>query len=226
MRKSGAILLIACAILAMSLLPGRIQYWEAAEADYAIAAGRVAAIQPGSRQDLDLSDLIHLSALPVEISTKSDLTRLNLSNTNITDISSLAGLKKLGALSMNNVPIVDLSPLSGLRRLVDLSISRTWVFDLAPIAGLSRLEQLNLSYTAVKSLEPLLQLQELQQLTLYSSYAHDGSQQYFEKLGRSVHRLNNGVAYEQNYRPDWQYRLKIRYQRFRQSWMLNRPDIT
>ena len=226
MRKFGAFLLVACVAITIFVLPSRIRYWNAANADYAIAVERVAAIGPGGGQTLDFSDLNHLSDLPPEIATKSDLTRLNLSNTDITDIGSLAGLKNLHDLSMNNVPIQDLSPLSGLRGLVILSISRTWVFDLTPISNLSKLEQLNLSYTAVKSLQPLMQLREMMQLTLYRSYAHDGSQEYFVKLSRDLPRVNNGSSYKQNYQPGWMYRMKIFYLRFKQSWMADRPKIS
>lgn len=226
MRIVSAFLVIAAAVITVSILQGRVQHWSAARADYTIAVQRIADTEADGKHGLNLSDLKNLSDLPPEIATITGLKRLHLSDTNLTDISLLAGLGNLEYLSMNNVPIRDISPLSRLTRLVDLSISRTWVFDLTPIAGLSRIQQLNLSYTAVKSLEPVLQLRRLRQLTLYSSYAHDGSQAFYNKLSRTLPRVNNGSAYRQNYKPDWQYRMKIRFKRFRQSWMVDRPKIS
>lgn len=227
MRKFGLLVLVAaCAAFAIYALPGRIQLWKAAKADYAIAAKRVAAIVPGGPQVLDFSDLDHLSDLPPEIATRSDLIHINLSNTEVSDIGALASLKKLSYLSMNNVPVQDLSPLAGLRELKNLSISKTWAFDLAPIVGLSKLEQLNLSYTAVKSLEPVLQVRGIRQLTLFRSYAHDGSNEHYEQLVRALPRVNNGSAYKQNYKPGWKYRMNVSYQRFKRSWMIDRPAST
>ena len=225
-KLCAVVALFTLAAMGFSMVPERIQYWNAARTDYAIAAERLAEIEPEGPRSLDLSDLRNLGDLPPEIATKANLTRLDLSNTNVTNLGPLAALRNLEDLSLNNMPIQDLSPLFGIRKLVDLSLSRTWIFDLTPIASLPVLEQLNLSYTAVKSLEPILQLDRIEQLTLYRSYAHDGSQEYYNRLSRRFPRVNNGTAYRQNYKPGWLYRMRIRFHRFRQSWMVDRPKIS
>jgi hypothetical protein len=182
-----------------------------------------ALIEEGTRVRLDLSDLDALRALPHDIGKAGQLEYLILNNTNITDLRPLMGLQNLARLELGQTPVVDISPLSALKGLRYLSLHRSWVFDLSPLGTLPNLEDLNLSHTAVQSLAPLTNLRNIGQLTLFSSYAHDGSQNHYKALEKSVFRLNNGTAYQQNYQPGVQYRAFIAYRRFVEKWTIGGP---
>lgn len=180
-------------------------------------------IENGQINHLDLSDLDALRALPHDIGQVTQLERLSLNNTNITDLRPIMGLQKLTRLELSQTPVTDLAPLSELKALRHLSLHRSWAFDLTPLSALPNLEDINLSYTAVQSLAPLAKLVGVGQLTLYRSYAHDGSQDHYKALEKSVFRLNNGAAYQQNYQPGFRYRALIWYQRFIEKWTLGGP---
>ncbi|MEM8539464.1 MAG: leucine-rich repeat domain-containing protein [Pseudomonadota bacterium] len=191
---------------------------------HAAAQSRIGAlIDDETLTRLDLSDLDALRALPHEIGQVTQLEYLSLNNTNITDLRPLRGLENLTRLELGQTPVKDLTPLAELSSLRDLSLHRSWAFDLSPLSNLSNLEDLNLSYTAVQSLEPLVKLRNVEQLTLYSSYAHDGSKAHYDALEKSVFRLNNGNAYQQNYQPGFQYRIFTEYRRFVEKWTLGGP---
>lgn len=172
---------------------------------------------------LDLSDLDALRTLPAEIAALDRLEHLLLNNTNITDLGPLAGLKNLERLELGQTPVRDLTPLTHLGSLRYLSLDKSWVHDLTPLAQMPQIEDLNLSSTAVQSLSPLLSLRNVQQLTLYRSYAHDGSQSYYERLQGTVFRLNNGTAYAQNYKPGFRYRSYVIYGRLIEKITLGGP---
>ena len=188
------------------------------------AQSRISALlEEGTTTRLDLSDLDALRALPHEIGQLTQLEYLLLNNTNITDLRPLASLQRLDRLELGQTPVTDLSPLTQLSALREISLHRSWAFDLSPLGQLPKLEDVNLSYTAVQSLAPLTSLRNVGQLTLYSSYAHDGSQAHYKALEKSVFRLNNGTAYRQDYKPGFQYRTFIAYQRFVEKWTLGGP---
>jgi hypothetical protein len=83
------------------------------------------------------------------------LGTLVLGNTQVSDLSPLAGLTGLGTLSLSNTPVSDLSPLAGLTGLGTLSLDSTEVSDLSPLAGLTGLKTLSLDETLVQDLRPL-----------------------------------------------------------------------
>lgn len=75
------------------------------------------------------------------------LTRLNLTCSEITDLSSLAGLKNLQQLDLSYTGVTDLSPLEHLEQLETLILYGGAVKSLEGIRGLQRLQKLNLSHT-------------------------------------------------------------------------------
>jgi internalin A len=64
---------------------------------------------------------------------------LRISETQVNDLSPLAGLTALLELEISGTPVTDLSPLAGLTALLELEISGTPVTDLSPLAGLPNL---------------------------------------------------------------------------------------
>ena len=101
--------------------------------------------------------LIHLQRFP-------GLRLLSVSQTDISDLSPLAGLSALQSLDCSYTRVSDLGPLAGLSALQSLDCSYTQVSDLGPLAGLSALQWLNCSYTRVSDLGPLAGLSALQSL--------------------------------------------------------------
>ena len=60
----------------------------------------------------------------------SNLSRLNLYNNQITDITPLSGLTNLTALDLNNNQIADITPLSALTKLTYLTLENNQITDL------------------------------------------------------------------------------------------------
>lgn len=72
-----------------------------------------------------------------------------LDDTEVDDLTPLAGLVHLRRLSLSGTGVTDLSPLAGLTSLRELSLDRTSVSDLNPLSGLESLEELTLTDTAI-----------------------------------------------------------------------------
>ena len=69
-----------------------------------------------------------------------NVRRIYLPNTQVSDLSPLAELKKLESLVLNNTQVSDLSPLAELKNLKKLRLRNTQVSDLSPLAELKKLE--------------------------------------------------------------------------------------
>lgn len=83
------------------------------------------------------------------------LVELDLTETSVSDLSSLSGLSSLKELYLNSTGISDLSPVSGLLKLEVLDFSRTSVSNVSPLSSLSKLEVLKFNQTSVSDLEPI-----------------------------------------------------------------------
>ncbi|SDW46810.1 Leucine Rich repeat-containing protein [Albimonas donghaensis] len=126
----------------------------------------------------------------------SDLRRLNLRDTGVTDLSPLARLPRLRVLDLGNNPqVADIAPvavrtglqtlnLSGTRvasiaplvectGLQSLDLNRTKVADIAPLAGCTGLRSLDLNFTQVADIAPLAGCTRLQSLDLNSTKVAD-----------------------------------------------------
>lgn len=89
------------------------------------------------------------------LSELSELTLLDLSGTNINDLTPLRNANKLKLLRTNNTQINDLSPLKYDIMINELDISETEVTDLSVLESLNHLEKLNISHTNINNLQPL-----------------------------------------------------------------------
>jgi hypothetical protein len=98
---------------------------------------------------------------------------LDLSKTQIADLTPLIGLTALKSLYLSETQVVDLTPLNGLTALEWLDLSATQVTDLAPLNGLAALQWLDLSATQVVNLAPLKGLTALQSLVLTDTQVAD-----------------------------------------------------
>jgi hypothetical protein len=116
--------------------------------------------------DLTLSFTPSLKQLEHIVMTQSNLWFLNLSGTDVTDVSPLSGLKRLEELQLGLTGVTDLSFICPLARLTRLGLHRTGVTNIRPLSGLLALEDLDLSDTAITDVSPLSPLLALRDLNL------------------------------------------------------------
>jgi len=106
---------------------------------------------------------------PVDALTAGDyeeVETLDLSGTQVDDLTPLSGLARLRLLGLAGTPVSGLTPLSGLTALARLGLAGTPVTDLKPLSGLAGLRELYLSATRVSDLTPLSRLTALEGLGL------------------------------------------------------------
>ncbi len=117
-------------------------------------------------QNLELArcELTNVSAL----SSAAGLTTLNLMQNNITDLSPLRYLTNLTELHLSlNEDLSDISALAYLKNLTYLSLNGTAVTNLSALSGLTALETLDLEGCSVSDVTPLYSLKSLR--TLYAA---------------------------------------------------------
>ena len=111
--------------------------------------------------------------LPRLLGCLTGLKRLNLSGTQVRDLSPLSNLNNLKEFYLSGTQVRDLSPLSKLFDLKQLSLCNTPVHDLAPLSNLTGLNWLDLSGTQVHDLTPLSNLNALNWLDLSGTQVFD-----------------------------------------------------
>jgi Leucine-rich repeat (LRR) protein len=116
----------------------------------------------------NVSDLSALRGL-------KSLTSLNLSGTKVADVSALRDLKTLTSLNLFATEVADLSPLRELTHLTSLDLFDTEVTDISPLRKLTSLSFLNLSGTKVANVSALRELKALTSLGLYGAKVTDVS---------------------------------------------------
>lgn len=114
-------------------------------------------------QNIDVSGIKTITTLE-PLSELSDLTVLNISNTNINDLIPLRNANKLKVLKAANTRIEDISALKYDIMLNELDVSNTDVSDLSVLSILSNLEKLNISHTQVTSLDKVTNCPDLEYL--------------------------------------------------------------
>ena len=115
-----------------------------------------------------ISDLSPLAGL-------KKLRGLHLGANQISDLSPLAGLTQLERLTLYGNQISDLSPLAGLKGQRELHLSGNQISDLSPLAGLKQLGELHLSRNQISDLSPLADLKQLRWLFLADNQISDPS---------------------------------------------------
>ncbi len=165
--------------------------------------------QPVYQDDSGMADVTTLNWVNMGLSDTScvrgydNLYELYLGENQITDLSDLSSLTKLGILNIyhnpasdfsplssitsltrldaGETPVSDLSPLSSLYGLKYLDIWYTNVSDLSPLSGLTSLTNLYLSHSLVTSLDPIVNLPNLSVLSISGLNITDGSLERFKK---------------------------------------------
>ena len=121
--------------------------------------------------------------------TEDDLRKiiaLSLTDSQIDDLSPLAGLGQLQVMVLDNNQVTDLTPLSGLTNLVSLNLANNQITDLTPLKRLTNLKNLDISDNKVTTLMPLAQLVNLERLILRNNQVTD---KQLEHLG-SIKQLS------------------------------------
>ena len=105
-------------------------------------------------QWIEFGDDPTILTLPLLTGIKT-LRRLEITGTNISDISGLAELTELTHLDLGGNVISDISALSNLKKLVELRLGRNLITDISPLSGLTNLRELNLSNNTISNFSPL-----------------------------------------------------------------------
>ena len=112
-----------------------------------------------------------------------NISQLDLSTSQISDISPLQSLTGITRLKLINNNITDLTPLQSLTNLTELNLSYNQVKDVTPLQSLENLNLLNLSYNRVEDVSPLQSLKRLNELNLNNNQVSDiSSLQPLERL--------------------------------------------
>lgn len=96
------------------------------------------------------------------------ITKLDLNNEGIEDLSGLEYCGNLTELYLQSNKISDLLPLSTLTRLDLLDLQNNKISDLSPLSTLTSLRSLNLQSNEISDISPLLRLNSL--IVLYLGY--------------------------------------------------------
>ena len=103
-----------------------------------------------------------------------NLTYINISHNQVTDISPLAGLIQLRELWLTDNLVSDISPVSGLTNLNILGVSEcTDLSDISPVRHLTNLTRLDLVSTQVSDISPVRNLTNLVHLDFRSTQVSD-----------------------------------------------------
>ena len=119
--------------------------------------------------DLSESDIIDVTPL----ATLTNLQWLYLNQTSVIDVTPLATLTNLQTLYLNQTSVSDVTPLATLTNLQQLYLNQTSVSDVTPLATLTNLEWLGLNQTSVSDVTPLATLANLQWLYLNQTSVSD-----------------------------------------------------
>ena len=128
------------------------------------------------------TDLANLTYLDASVSNITDitglqcctsLTNLYLGSNNISDISALSGLTSLTDLDLGYNNISDISALSGLTSLTNLYLYSNNISDISALSGLTSLTYLDLYSNNISDISVLSGLTSLTNLILISNNISD-----------------------------------------------------
>ena len=102
-----------------------------------------------------------------------NLTRLNLYNNTISDISAVANLTNLTSLTLSNNTISDISAVANLTNLTWLNVYNNTISDISAVANLTNLTSLNVSSNNVSDMSAVANLTNLTSLNVSSNNVSD-----------------------------------------------------
>ncbi len=114
-------------------------------------------------------------AAPLSLSSRTGLRKLYVSDTQVSDLSQVAGLTGLTELGLTSMDLMgsDLADLSGLRGLERLDLRDNTITDLSALAPLVRLTEIRLDDNFVGDVTPLSNLPDLRDLYVAGNLIRD-----------------------------------------------------
>lgn len=109
----------------------------------------------------------------VTVEDAMKVQKLDLTNSAISDPSSLSYFVGLTSLELGNNFISDISALSNLRKLQNLNLEQNNIEDVTPLSGLTRLKELDLNENSIEDISCLSGLTQLTMLDIRSNYIND-----------------------------------------------------
>ena len=103
----------------------------------------------------------------------TNLTYINISHNQVSDLSPVVGLSELRALWTRDNHISDISPVKGLTNLTHLGFGNTEVTDISALRGLTNLVHLNLDSIEITDISALRDLTNLVHLQIHSTAVSD-----------------------------------------------------
>lgn len=131
----------------------------------------VADLESLTSLDLSYSNISNISGLEYAINLES----LDLKYNNIENISNLSNLVNLKVLSLSDNLIKDITPISSLSNLENLYLDGNTISSVRPLTSLSKLNTLNLDYclNSKEALVGISDIRSLKKLSLRSSDLSD-----------------------------------------------------
>lgn len=122
------------------------------------------------KRKLNITDSVDLN----DIKDITAINELDLSkNKYIQTIEPLAQLINLKLLNLSETNVGDLTPIRNLTELVELNLSRTKIFDLSPLKYSNKLLRLNINHTEIRSIEVVEKMPEMQNLEMRATHVID-----------------------------------------------------
>ena len=95
-----------------------------------------------------------------------NLRELSIAGHEVSDLSPIAGLRKIRLLVLVHNPISDLSPLAGLSELEDIKLDHTLVTDISVLAGKAKLKSIRMWGPPISDMSPLADLPNIERIDL------------------------------------------------------------
>lgn len=122
---------------------------------------------PANLTKLDLSEN-HISDIS-PLASLTNLKELNLSYNSINDLAPLSELQNLTSLTMESIVISDFSVLPSLSNLKELDIANNHVNNISFLSKFTGLTKLNLNKNDITNISPLTSLTDLIELGLWAN---------------------------------------------------------
>ena len=133
---------------------------------------------PAASDSDQANDAHDRDAVPItfgDITVWSDVTELDLSEKELTDISNIRYCTNLRSLNLtNNYGISDISALSYCTSLVTLKAASCDISDISVLSELVNLEQVDLSHNHINDITALRKCSKLTSLNIFGSFESDG----------------------------------------------------
>ena len=149
------------------------EYVEISDENLAAAIREALELRPDSKiPKLKLAELTELTAPEKDIKDISglenavSLTNVELYSNQISDITPLAGLKKLMHISMGGNQISDISALGNMSQLTNLYLHTNEISDISSLTQLPGLKELSIARNKVHDISPLSEMTQLTGLYL------------------------------------------------------------